>query len=199
MMKDLSEVLNLLIKTTKWTCIMISERSDFYYLFLIRENEEVRNTYDRHEVVPGRGRNHNYFWKDVWSIKGSETSNHTSHWVSNVNARSDLKLIQDGDKIVGITMERRISREAEVFRIRCASTHVVKQDHSVVVDEVGKHMYPDWLIGTKAMTKNDQLLAIANHTDIVSLQKCRCRAHDLIPNLFFTELLPAQNNQTLWT
>jgi len=92
-----------------------------------------REALDLHTHTPGRCRQHDDFGEKERSLDGCKTADHTRNRVTHKDARVDLKLVQDGQQIIGVTMQRGISQDAEILRVGCPCAHHVIQNHTILL------------------------------------------------------------------
>lgn len=85
-----------------------------------------------------------------------------------------MKLIQDEQEVVRVSVQGGVSVEVEAVGVGGAGAHGVEQDDAVAVDQVGKHMFPHRLVRAEPMTQDHQLLPRAHYAHIVSRQERRC-------------------------
>lgn len=87
--------------------------------------------------------------------------------MSIVNARLHLQLVQNCEKIIGISVKCRVSGEAEVLWVSRSGYHIIEEDYAVIIDVVRNQVFPDGLVGAEPVGQNNQHLTHANHADIV--------------------------------
>ena len=124
--------------------------------------------------VPGRSRDHDDFGEDGGPLDGGEAADHAGHRVADEDAGGDLKLLQDEQEVVRVSVQGGVSVEVEAVGVGGAGAHGVEQDDAVAVEQVGKHMFPHRLVRAEPMTQHHQLLPRAHYAHIVSRQERRC-------------------------
>jgi hypothetical protein len=90
--------------------------------------------------------------------------------VADVDAGLDAELLEDGEEVERVALERGVAGEVEVVRVGGAGAHGVEEHDAVVGDEVRHQMLPDGLVGAEAVRQHDDpALPLAHHAQVVRL------------------------------
>jgi len=117
--------------------------------------------------------------------------------MTHIDTRLDVELIQDGQQIIGVAMQRRVSEDAEVLGVGRPRTHHVIQNHTVILLQVRHYMLPHGLIRAESVTKYHDLFPPANNVYIVRIQKRRKWVIRQIFHLLTTARAASWNTSTL--
>jgi len=90
--------------------------------------------------------------------------------VADVDAGLDAELLEDGEEVERVALERGVAGEVEVVRVGGPGAHGVEEHDAVVGDEVRDQVLPDGLVGAEAVRQHDDpALALAHHAQVVRL------------------------------
>jgi hypothetical protein len=90
--------------------------------------------------------------------------------VADVDAALDGELLEDGEEVERVALERGVAREVEVVRVGGSGAHGVEEHDAVVGDEVRHQVLPHGLVRAEAMRQHDDPAPPrAHHTQVVRL------------------------------
>jgi hypothetical protein len=90
--------------------------------------------------------------------------------VADVDAGADAELLEDGEEVERVALERGVAGEVEVVRVGGAGAHGVEEHDAVVGDEVRHQVLPHGLVGAEAVRQHDDpALPLAHHAQVVRL------------------------------
>lgn len=90
--------------------------------------------------------------------------------MADVDAGLDAELLEDGEEVERVALERGVAGEVEVVRVGGAGAHGVEEHDTVVGEEVRHEVLPDGLVGAEAVRQHDDpALPLAHHAQVVRL------------------------------
>ena len=120
--------------------------------------------------VPGRGGKEHELGEEVGPGDGGEHADDGRDGVADVDAGGDSELLEDGEEVERVSLERGVAGEVEVVRVGRAGAHGVEEDDAVVGDEVRHQVLPHRLVRAEAVRQDDHPAPpLPHHPQVVSL------------------------------
>jgi hypothetical protein len=117
----------------------------------------------------GRGEQHE-FAEEVGPGDGGERADDGGDGVADVDAGLDAELLEDGEEVERVALERGVAGEVEVVRVGGPRAHGVEEHDAVVGDEVRHQVLPHGLVRAEAVRQHDHpALPLPHHPQVVRL------------------------------
>ena len=90
--------------------------------------------------------------------------------MADVDAGLDAELLEDGEEVERVALERGVAGEVEVVRVGGPGAHGVEEHDAVVGDEVRHQVLPHGLVRAEAVRQHDHpALPLPHHPQVVRL------------------------------